>query len=210
MLDFSIISAYTILAPLIVGAFLFRSLLFPSKILYSLVIVTAFIELSAYFLYLQKMNNMFINHVQSTAEFYLLSIIYLWLLRSVRITNITVIFMILFGLFTIYSILFIEGLNEFNAVQRWVEMILLTQVVLLYMREQSIRRSTVQMKKNPFFWLSVGYLIYFTGTIYLFVNQKYFLEIGQTEYWIIHGIFNIFLNSVFTFVLWTGRAQSLS
>lgn len=115
--------------------------------------------------------------------------------------------MIGFGLFTVYSVLFIETISEFNAVQRWVEMVLLIQIILLYLRELSMLRSSVQMKKNPFFWLSVGYLIYFTGTIYLFVNQKYFLEHGQTQYWIIHGIFNIFLNAVFTVVLWKSRIQ---
>jgi hypothetical protein len=80
---------------------------------------------------------------------------------------------------------------------------------LVYLLELSRRSEAHIIKKNPFFWFTVGYVIYFCGTILLFVNQKRFLEAGEYNYWIVHGIFNIYLNAMLTFVLWKGSQRSL-
>lgn len=174
-----------------------------------LVVFSAIIEFIASELYENGMNNMFLFHIQSTVEFALISLIYFRLFRTPRYKQVVKLFMLLFGLISVYSILFIDGLNEFNTVQRYLEMFFLNFVILLFIRELAVLPKFIPMRQNVYFWLSAGYLIYFSGTILLFVNQTYFLEMGKTEYWIIHGIFNIFLNIVLTFVLWKRRAKLL-
>jgi len=208
--DFSLVSALSILAPIMVGAFFVKRFNRNFQILFVLTLVTFLIEIGARILYELRTNNMIFNHIQCTVEFYILAFLYLRLFRNSLDIKITLVLMVLFALITTGSLVFYESFWEFNALQRYFEMLFLTVIIFIYVREQTLRYSEASVRKNPFFLLSVGYLIYLSGTLLLFVNQKYFIEIGKTQYWVVHGIFNIFLNVVITLVLWKGRKYSLS
>lgn len=167
------------------------------------------LEFLARYLYEVQVNNMFIYHIQSYLEFYFLLAIYLRLYREMRHQKFASILGIIFLVGSLLM-LFRDSVDEFNTGQRYLEMFSLVLIFFVYLRELLIYDSTAAIRRNPFFWFTAGYFIYFSGTILLFLSQDMFLSSGQTGYWIIHGIFNIFLNLVFTFVLWNGGEKSLS
>ena len=208
-IDFNLISTVSIIAPVIAGAFLFRGLKPITRTLYWLVFFTFLAEIPTRLLYEKQINNMFLFHLQSYIEFYFLLAIYYRLYRELRHQRFALITGAVF-LMASLIMLFRDSIFEFNTGQRYVEMLLLVLLFFAYLREQHIYNSPAQIRKNPFFWFTVGYLIYFAGTLLLFLSQDMFVKNGHTEYWIIHGIFNIFLNLVFTFVLWSGGEKSLS
>lgn len=208
-MDFNELSAFSIIAPLIVGAFFFRSIASIKKLLLLYIISLVIIEFSAMTLYRWKINNMPIYHIQSYTEFYFLLLIYYRLFREMRHQRFALIVGIAFLLASILM-LFRDSIFEFNTGQRYVEMFLLFLLFLAYLSEQTTYNAPAQIRRNTFFWFTIGYMIYFAGTLLLFLSQEMFVRKGITGYWVIHGIFNIFLNLVFTFVLWSGREKSLS
>ena len=152
---------------------------------------------------------MVFNHLQTSLEFVFLAIVYYRLFRTKYFQRMVLVVSAIFTVVSITNLLVYEGFNEFNSVQRYTEVVLMILIGLVYLVELASRFKSHEIKKNPFFWFTVGYVIYFCGTILLFVNQKHFLKAGEYHYWIVHGIFNIFLNSMLTFVLWKGSQRSL-
>ena len=150
---------------------------------------------------------MVLFHFQAQFEFYFLHAIYFKLVKEWRHQRLVLI-LAFFVFVGSLLMLFRDSVFEFNTGQRYLEMFFLMLIFFVYLREQLIRASNISMRSNPFFWFTAGYLIYFSGTILLFLSQDMFVATGETNYWAIHGIFNIFLNLVFTFVLWNGREKS--
>ena len=204
--DFTLISALSIIAPLIAGAIAFRRLDFSLRLIVVMIFLVALGELAASILFESKVNNMFIYHAHTYVEFYFLIIFYYRLFRRRFSQKIAEVFAIAF--LVISCLLYLrDSIYEFNSAQRYVEMILLIFIMYQFLYELDKFSSRVRILKSPFFWLTVGYVIYFAGTLLLFLLQQKFVESGFNGYWVVHGIFNIFLNLVLTFVLWTGRER---
>jgi len=204
--DFTLFSAISIIAPLIVGAFFYWKLSPNFKTIFFIVFCFAIIELIASILFEKRVNNMVLYHIHTYVEFYFLAYLFNRLVKRKLLQRFIGYSSLLFFF---ASLLFFlrDNLFEFNTAQRYLQIVLLSIIILAYLHELYISTSKIKIRKNPFFWLSCGYLIYLFGTILLFLSQQMFVETGQTGYWVIHGIFNIFLNLVFTFVLWSGREK---
>lgn len=100
--------------------------------------------------------------------------------------------------FTIFAIIFIRSIYEFNSETRVVESFLLVFCSLLYFNELSKSLSTEKLNilKIPMFWISIGILFYFAGNFFLFLFYREISQISSTL-WSLHSIVNIITNFLF-------------
>jgi hypothetical protein len=197
----------SILVPALVGAIFYSKLIRSVRVLSILVGLTLLIEVAARVLFEYGINNMFIFHLYSFIEFGFIALIYYQVSTNPHWRKLILTLSVLFGTFSIVNILFLEKITEFNSIQRHVELIGLAIILVIYCYKLIHEDRNVNFFQNPFFILTGGFLIYFGGTMYLFVFSKELLNGDKTSYWIIHGIFNIFLNITYTVVLWKGRIR---
>lgn len=203
-----LISAYSIIAPAILGAIFYSKLTKASRILAIFVFVTCILEVTIKIMANFGMNNMVFFHIYSFLEVGFITLIYYELSQNKVWRKLIFIVLFVFEGFSLLNLLFWEKLTNFNSLQRNIEMILLMLLFMLYCYKLIYENRTKSFLKNPYFILTGGLMIYFTGTIYLFSYGNVLQESDQNHYWIIHGLCNIFLNIIYTIVLWKTRIRS--
>jgi len=185
-----------------VGAIFYSRLLNFSRILYAFVLFLLVVEIVARILFELGMNNMFIFHVYSFGEVAFLSLIYRNLSNSQRWKKIILSGFLLFQTLSIINLLFLDDITHFNSVQRYFEMFFIFVLLAGYIVQGLGTSLQKRITNDPAMVLTLGLLIYFWGTFYLFIFGKEILSDAHNNYWIIHGIFNIFLNGVYAVVFW--------
>jgi hypothetical protein len=61
------------------------------------------------------------------------------------------------------------------------------------------------LEKTPFFWLTSGYLVYFSGTLLLFLFARLIFENDPGGYhWNIRQFLQIGLNMIYVVTFWLG------
>lgn len=61
---------------------------------------------------------------------------------------------------------------------------------------------TVNLKDYPYFWMNSGFLIYFSGTIFLFLFEMQIVEETGKSMWIVHNIVATLKNLALILTLW--------
>lgn len=201
------LSALSILAPLIIGLIHFRKLSGIMKILYVLVVVTFVMEAAASIIRLQGIHNLFVFHSYVYVEFSAITIIYFRLFDTFRWKLITVILYVFFIVFSILNIGYIEGIEVFNSNQRYVEGLMVILLCVTYFVQLMRRAEHRYLQSLPSFWLNSGFLIYFSGTLFLFMLGRELIEKDIGIFWEIHAVLNIGLNTVFVIALLKARKQ---
>lgn len=93
--------------------------------------------------------------------------------------------------------------------QRYFEAILLMAVFYRTFKLLADSPEYLSLLNHPYFILTIGLAGYFLGTAMLFLFTQRFIESGITNYWMLHGVFNILLNFCYTYVLWRGKKVSM-
>lgn len=168
------VSVYSVLLPLFVGAYYFRHLTPALKAILFLILIGCITEGAMQFgisgLLGGDSGSLLIYTAYSLLEYLLISLFYYLLARDALHRK------IIFGV-SIAFVCFFFGLLRFNkdspsnfSVISVVESIVLVLWVLLYFRQLITHQLYVDLKKSPPFWISVGFLLYFLGTFFLFAS----------------------------------------
>jgi hypothetical protein len=200
-LNIDLISTFSIIAPVVIGAIFYFKLHRTLKVLCWLLFATLILEGAGVWLFELKINNLFIFHLYSYIEFGLITLIYYQLSTNQMWKRLMIVIFVLFLLYSGIVLLFYQGLDSFNSLQRNAEGVILMVYFFTFIRDYSLFGSRKRALFKSFFWLTYGYFIYFAGTLFLFVFANEILSDRMNDYWIIHGIFNIFLNITYAVVL---------
>lgn len=193
----------SILPPTILGAIFIRRLPKPLVFLTSFAIITAFLEVLTYVLYLSSTNNIFLVHIHSFIEFAFISLIYYVLLKTKFWRALIWLFSALFVAFSIVNFMLMEDSTDFNSNQRYVEGIILFVYFIAYIGKMINDKSYGYIENHPYFILTINFMLYFGGTLFLFLFGKQLLS-ESNNYWVLHGVLNITLNLINTIVIWRG------
>lgn len=204
-IDMMYLSMFSIIPAAILGIALFRAMPYPLRILEVFILCTCLIEFSAYAMFMQGKNNMVIYHIHTFVECTAISLIY-WQIFGNRTTLKRIILglWVIFCIFSLFNILYNEDLLHFNSIQRALEYVILMFYFVAFLSIILRSRVAPLLELHPYFTLTIGFFIYFSGTILLFLNANKFIEFGLGNSWFIHGVLNIFLNIIYFVVLWTG------
>jgi len=185
----------------LVGLWLIRRLSTLGKLLFSFVIVTAAIEVVAAVLYNQKQYNLFVFHIHTYFEFAFYSLLLIRAFKSTYLKQAVLIGIPIFLALSIYLLLMVQGLDHFNSIQRHFEgaLFILYFIIYLFHPKEAGRES---WKKNHITVLIISSLLYFTGSLIVFIFADKMFATGQDSAWVIHGVLNTLLNVVFARTLW--------
>lgn len=196
----TLLSTLSILAPLVVGAiFYFRMALF-TQWLFGFVVFTFLGEVASRVLFELGINNMYLFHVYSFGEVFFICMIYRSLSNTERQRNIILIGFLIFQSISILNLVFFENIEHFNSVQRYVEMMIVYSLLSNFIVRAVNDPTRRPFEQDPAILLTLGLMIYFLGTLFLFIYGNEVLSGSNNNYWILHGIFNIFLNAVYVLV----------
>lgn len=201
-----IISGYSTGLPLLIALLRYRRLNGLQKYLFALVVFILVIEILANFIgrWYLHMNNLPLLHLFSVGQF-----TFLWLIFRRRIVPLIPkqtfqALLIVFYIFAVVSAVWIDGVFNFNAYARSFGAILLIFFCLTYYYQRLKMLDMEHLEQDPLFWISTGSLIYFSGSVILFVVSNYILqnEVMSIRLWGIHAVLNIFNIIFYAIALW--------
>ncbi|XOV68621.1 MAG: hypothetical protein ACFHU9_05460 [Fluviicola sp.] len=192
----SYFSSFSITLPLLVGFWLFRKLSFTGKIILIFIIITAIIETIAAVLFYQKQFNLFVFHIHTYFEFGFYSLLLIRAFKSTYLKQVVLIGIPVFLTLSIYLLFMVQGLDHFNSLQRHFEGALLILYFVIYLFHPK-EAGGESWKKNHITVLIISSLLYFTGSLIVFIFADQMFSTGQDSAWIVHGILNTLLNVVF-------------
>ncbi len=199
-----LISAYSIIVPVLAGALLFRRLHYEYKILCVYIIIGFCTEIAVYVLAHNHHNNHFLFHFYTYIEFSLFSYFYYRIFRSIRAKNWVLTSLFLFYVFSVINNIIGEGFSEFNSYQRTLENFIFISYVITYYSE-TIKSEKTFIEYQPSFIFSTGLLLFVIGTLLLYWFSNAMIKQYANTYWTLHGLFTIFFNGIITISLWKGR-----
>lgn len=198
------LSSFSILLPSLLGIAFFKSLYPMLKLLIVFIVLTAGLELWVTLLHYHGTNNMFLFHLHTYLEFTVFSTIFLRLLKGRRNMIIVIGLIAVFLGYLMYTLVNGETFERLNWFIRVLESAILITFALMYIRREFIRLDQRNLKMNPYFVLSAGLLIYFFGTLTIFLFFQLMNDDQFTSVWVVHSLLNIFLNIIYASVIWQG------
>ena len=102
------------------------------------------------------------------------------------------------------------GFETFNTYARPIGNILFIFFAISYYYKLLKDLKVRYLERNPMFWINTGILIYFSGSLFLFIFSNYILKNVQLNilFWAIHAGLNIFIHIFYAIGLWLSRENS--
>ncbi|MGH1437433.1 MAG: hypothetical protein ACRBG0_23545 [Lewinella sp.] len=198
-------STYSVALPLIVGLMRIKRLQIIQRYVLALVIFSILVELAAVLLgRVLHLRNLPLLHLFSAVQFTLLWFIFAKRLIPPFSKRFFGGILIAFWSFAIICAIWIDGIYNFNAHARSFGAILIIIFCLCYFYQRLRKLDLDNLETDPLFWVTTGSLIYFSGSLILFIISNYILSDKAMSFsmWGVHGIFNTFNNLFFMIALW--------
>jgi hypothetical protein len=129
-------------------------------------------------------------------EYVLFSLFILYIIQNLVFKKIIVTICILFIIFSIIDYAFLRNPDSFNSITSGLESVFIISLCIYYFYEQLKTPNTYLIYSSINFWIIISFLIYLSGTFFLYLmagnllNDKIFLK----QYIIINSSFNILKN----------------
>ncbi|WP_430413151.1 hypothetical protein [Kordia sp.] len=160
----------------------------------SLLIVSVIISYSAYLLYQNRANNMYLLHIYTVLEYAFWSLFYYQLFKKQIVKRIIIILLVIFILFSITNTLCWQSLEMYNSFSRSLEGAFLLCFGIAWYYKVFVNGKIVKLETHPVFWINAGVLVYFSGSFLLFISNNFLLELSTQKFfeaWALHGLFLI-------------------
>lgn len=146
--------------------------------------ITFLVELSAHILGLYKYRIAWVYNIYTFFEFNLLFLMYLSITKEKITKKIIISFAVILNIVCVIS-LFIYGFYIGNNIPVVLGALFVSVVLLLYIKEFLNSNKILNYNKSLYFWVSVGMLVYYLGSMpfqaiinYLDGRSLYFLQIS--------------------------------
>lgn len=198
------LSMYSIVIPAGIGVLCYSQFNGLQKLLFLLVGFTLIGDLGNDLLTQFEISNLPGIHFFTLLQFILLVMIFekgVFPLLSKRITR-GVLFVFL--VFAIFDAFLWNGLDNFNSFSRPLASFLLLFFALTFLYKTLQELKIKYLEREPLFWISIGVLIYCSGSLFIFLFTNYVKTSNESllTIWGIHAIFNIILNLTYVVALW--------
>jgi hypothetical protein len=174
------------------------------KILGTLLFVSAFSDLASLILFkLGGKSSMPIINPFFITQFVLLSCVYYRLLKNKKIIYIAV---IIFLLFSVFNIVFIQPFTEFQSWPVTLGSIILMCYSILYFLQLLDFPPTLNLFRHFSFWFNMAVFYYFGASFLVFISINYVLQTQSVEFskmvWGFHNVNNIIKNILFAIAIY--------
>ncbi|HET6991513.1 MAG TPA: hypothetical protein VFJ43_09330 [Bacteroidia bacterium] len=203
------ISACFVVIPLCIG-FARRSYFkIGEKVLLLLMVISTLVEITSFFIRDRHANNLYVYDIYTVFEFVLLSVFFINVIEERRlIFSIKILIAFFFGIAALNF--FLNGytsMDNFSTATESILFILYSTAFFYLLLRNPV---SVNVLATPLFWLNTAILIYFSGSLFLFIFSNY-LELHSPkiyfELWGIHSILNILFYSLISIGFWKTKQQ---
>jgi len=194
----------SILPALLIGLFRYRAMSASFKVLCWYVFVGAAIQALSYLYWYQNRNNLPLLHIYTILEFGLIAVFYGFVFDRLLLFGILT---IAFTWLSVLNSLFLQPLLSYNTYARSLEAILVLVFVLLSLYRQLLNGGQT-LRAQPLFWVNLGFLFYFAGSLFLFVASNSLLKGSETLnrfVWGLHALWVLLLYTLIAIGLWKHR-----
>ena len=212
MVILAYVSLFSILLPSGMVFFTWNKLSHSLKIICGFILLTLILEIIAERLNAYGINNYVIFHLFTFGGSIFLMLYYRSLIQNKVFRNLVLIILIAFLLFSIISDIFWVSLNAHPSMVRYTECIIQMVLCLFFFVDLFQKSDVKNLIYYPHYWMVSGFLLYFSGTFFMNLTGDIAVMTKQMGFngYFIHSILNIFLNIIYTIVLWLGSKESIS
>lgn len=113
--------------------------------------------------------------------------------------------------FTIFAIFyyFTAKNSTFDSLPASLESILIVAFSIFYLFDQMNKPQVIFIYQEPNFWFVVGFIIYFSGTLFLFIQASNLTKEVRDNFWKINLFSNIIKNILFAIAFSTKKSKNL-
>jgi hypothetical protein len=199
-------SFWTSFIPIIIGILRFTNLSRGAKCIFLLALVSVLSDiLIKQYIMVEGVPSM-VGRIFTVSEFVLTSIFFFYEFNRKGERILILVVGVLFLLVAAIDYL-LQGVGKMDNLSMAIEAMVLVaySVWLLF--------TTIRDTKYPNildttqFWFIAGILIYFGGSIFIFISSNYFSKEMITKMWSIHNLFTIVYNVLISIGLWKARKQ---
>lgn len=189
------LSVFFVFLPLIIGWLKRKSLPFELLPLFYLLNISCVIGIIGLMMAKFKLNNLLLYDIYTIIEFIFISILYKRFFEIHSKIKLHSLIIFLFILLTTADVFFISGTKLFSDLSTSVEAIvfMLYSLIAFYVIIKNLIYKDVL--KEPFFWINVAILIYFSGNLFLLSNNL--LRQGQDVFRVIYQLHSVLNCSFF-------------
>ena len=155
------------------------NLLVPFKTLAAIMLLSLSLEVSTSILFRNMSNNLVFYHFFNPIEFSLYSIFFYHLMPGHWPQKLILAIAPCFLAFALISGIRFQSITENNSSVVLLESILIILYCLLYLRHIHIYEIDRRAEMNPYFWITVGVLFYFIGTLFVEGSLTMLLDISN-------------------------------
>ena len=115
---------------------------------------------------------------------------------------------VVFFVFSIYYFLTVKN-NTFDSLPASIESILIVAYSIFYLFDQMNKPQVIFIYQEPHFWFVVAFIIYFSGTLFLFIQASNLTKEVRDNFWKISLISLIIKNILFAIAFSTKKGKNL-
>lgn len=159
-------------------------------------------------LFAAKQHNLFVWNTVTVLETLLLGYAFYLVLRSPKTRKLLRIAASGFIALAVADFFYFSGLHATTVYTVATESVLLITIVLLYFEQllQELRKTP--LSRNPMFLIGIGVIIYFSGTVMIFLLQDSVSGVQEMLMMMVNSVLSIVLNSIIAWALFlAGRPQ---
>jgi len=209
-IDYPILLSFSqvfVILPFIVGLVCIRHLGPLQKLLWLLVCCSIITELLAFLIikYQDTPNNLPVYNLYVIFSFAFINRIYAKGLNNKIFTPLFNWLLVFFGGFTLVNLIFLQPITTYNTNLIILSYTFYIAMCIIYFY-RDLKESSLNQPKKPIFWLSTGMLIYYSGSLMLFVFINQIIASSKEVIemcWTLNAILFVLLNIFYALALWT-------
>lgn len=183
----------------------------PLKLLCWMIFFALLTESSSRVFWFFKVSNLFLWPIYIAVEFALLTWMYSLVLDQKWLTALRG---WMLGVFTV--IVLVRELGQhgqsvwIDNAGRSIESVVVILLALAYFYKVFQELKVQNLLLEPFFWVSAGLLLFFSGNFLIFIFMSFILLYSKSlndQIWVIHALMNYMLYITYAIALWVGRGK---
>lgn len=200
----SYLSMFSIAVPALVGLLFFGQLGAIQKGIFGIVLLSVITEIAAEYLSYGGGYQHLVYHIFTILECTMLIYIFALAIKPFFSNTFFSLLWFFFFLFALADLLWLSSIEQFNSYSTVLESLVVIFLAVSFFYKTLSELKVKHLGREPVIWLSIGVLLYFSSSLFIFLFTNYIDASNTTLFiiWGIHAIFSILLNVFYTIALW--------
>lgn len=194
MKHFYIVTSFIIFLPFVIGLIRFNHLDVKLKVIFYLVAIGCIFNLLMLYFGLFQRENVWLGHIYTIFEFFFVIFFFYLLFERILFRRIILILILVFVIVTTLNKVYFESLHKIDNYTLTISAILLLIASSMYLVDY-LSRNLIINPKDYKFLVTVGFMIYFAGNLFIFALSN---EIHNI--WVAHNVIHTILVLLFSLV----------